>query len=110
MTTELKPMPDEQVLWSLLDELKLNMTVKRHQGGNFDARIYHPWMGNPILSSCSKSSYQDCINEFLTRLHAIENARSGIEKKNKARAKRAEQESGNPTRDAEEYSQWNDWI
>ena len=101
----------EDKLNALLDELKLNMTIKRHVGGKYDGRIYHPWINNPILSAPGKNSFQECVDEFCTRIHAIENARKGIEAKNEKRARLAAQEGGNAIWDAEEYSStWNDWY
>lgn len=98
-------------LYALLNELKLNMTVKRHSSGGYDARIYHPWLQNPILSACGKSSYQECIDTFCQRLHAIENMRVGLQRKNEKREKLHASQAGRATWDAEEnYSQWNEWI
>lgn len=77
----------EDELYSLLDELKLNMTVKRHNSGKFDARVYHSWISNPILSSQSKGSYQECIDDFCSRIHVIENMRVGIERKKEKRSR-----------------------
>lgn len=101
----------EEKLYALLDELKLNMTIKRHSSGKFDGRIYHPWVHNPILSACQKDTYQECVDDFCKRLHAIEHMRAHIQKKNTKREKLWASEAGRATWDAEEHSSiWSDWI
>lgn len=93
-------------LYKLLDDLELNLTIKRHNSnGKFDARIYHPWVCNPILSSIGKDSFQECMIDFFNRKQAIENMRKHLEKLKKKRRELDSKKEKYP-----EPFHWENWV
>ncbi len=95
-------------LYILLDDLQLNLKMKRHRSlGLWDARIYHKWMHQCILSSCSKDSPEECLTDFVSRIRSIEEQRVQIEKVNQRRANMVTEQDKLEAR--AERSSWNDW-
>ncbi len=98
-----------KTIYEYADELGLNIVAKRHNGFNdrppqWDCRVSHPWFHQPLLSSCSKSSFEECEKELNERAHVIENMRVGIERKNKEREEHAKR------RDKEERCPGSQWF
>lgn len=98
-------------LFELCDDLEMNITAKRHYkrdgvvrdgAGCWDMRITHSFFNGPILTSCSKSSLEECVSDLTSRMDAIEKARVGIERKNKLRA---DQFAKDP-----KYDDTDDWV
>lgn len=94
-----------QDILTLCDELKLNVIAKRHPKSGWDVRITHPWISNPIVTACQKPTIEEAFEEFDSRRHAIENMRTHIERKNKAREEKWKQEEKNVRYDTDD-----EWV
>lgn len=94
-----------KTIYQYCDEFKLNLVAKRHNTGEWNVRISHPWFRNPILST-SGNSFEQCMGILEGRSSVIENARTGIEKKNKLRNSHYERELANSHREDPEHDEW----
>jgi hypothetical protein len=72
----------------LCTELLCNIVAKRHaNNGQWDMRIIHPWIHQPILSVTGKSSMHECLEALNARLPALQGQAAFIQKKNAERTK-----------------------